>query len=74
MYLVAASKEGATITVTIDGKTVPQGMAGEDVLDGTATIKGNRLYKLIESSSPESHVLQIKIEKGILDAYTFTFG
>jgi thiol-disulfide isomerase/thioredoxin len=74
VYLVAASKEGATITVTIDGKTVPQGMAGEDVLDGTATIKGNRLYKLIESSSPESHVLQIKIEKGILDAYTFTFG
>jgi cytochrome c biogenesis protein CcdA/thiol-disulfide isomerase/thioredoxin len=74
VYFVAASKEGATISVSIDGKTVSQEMAGDDVLDGVATIKGNRLYKLIESSSPESHVLEIKIEKGVLDAYTFTFG
>ncbi len=74
VYFVAASSEGATISVMLDGKPVPEAKAGADVLDGKATIKGNRLYKLIESSSPESHVLEIKIEKGVLDAYTFTFG
>lgn len=74
VYLVAASEAGATISVKIDGKAIPQAMAGADVLDGTATIGGNRLYKIVEDSAPAVHTLEIKVEKGVLDAYTFTFG
>ena len=74
VYLVASSKDGAVISVLIDGTPIPASMAGDDVLDGVANIHGNRLYKIVEDSAPAVHTLEIKVEKGTVDAYTFTFG
>lgn len=74
VYLVAASQEGATVRVFIDGAPIPASMSGADVLDGVANIKGNRLYKLVEDTAEAVHTIEIRIEKGTVDAYTFTFG
>ncbi len=74
VYFVAASNTGATLSITVDGKPVPATMAGIDVHDGGATIQANRLYKIIDDSSAAVHTLEIKVERGTLDAYTFTFG
>lgn len=74
VYLVAASREGAHIRVFIDGTAISASMSGEDVLDSSATINGNRLYTIVEDNEPAVHTLEIRVEKGTLDAYTFTFG
>ena len=74
VYSVAASGSGAQVRMLIDGKPIPASMEGADVVDGVATINTNRLYKLVEDSVPATHLLEIRVEKGTLDAYTFTFG
>lgn len=74
VYLVAASPSAATVRIFIDGSPIPANIGGADVLDGTATIVGNRLYKIVEDSAPAVHTLEIRVDKGTLDAYTFTFG
>jgi cytochrome c biogenesis protein CcdA/thiol-disulfide isomerase/thioredoxin len=74
VYFVAASEKGARVRLLIDGKPIPVSMQGADVVDGEATIQGNRLYKLVEDTAPAVHTLEIRVEEGILDAYTFTFG
>ena len=74
VYFVASSPTSATIKVLVDGK--PVGAAhGDDVsADGTATITGNRLYKIVEGASYGPHTLEIDVVSGTLDGYTFTFG
>ena len=74
LYFVASSPTTAQIKVLIDGQ--PIGAAhGDDVnADGTATISGNRLYKLVEGASYGPHTIEIEVTSGTLDAYTFTFG
>lgn len=70
VYMVASSEEGATIRVLIDGKSA----RGRDVTGGTVQIDAERLYYLIEESSWGEHDLEIIVEDGTLDAFTFTFG
>lgn len=74
VYLVASSQAGATIKILLDGK--PLGAeAGADVAsDGTAHIQANRLYQLIRGTRYGEHTIEIDVESGSLDAYTFTFG
>lgn len=47
-------------------------------LDGaflkTLTINEHRLYDLVQGESYGEHVLEIRIQKGEVEAYTFTFG
>ncbi len=76
LYFVAASENpaGTQIKITVDGKA-PGAMAGADVSpDGTATIQGDKLYKLLQSDSYGTHTVKIEVEGSGLDAYTFTFG
>ena len=76
VYLVGANMNGETkIKVLRDGKQLGH-FAGSDVDMKTSkvTINGDRLYKLIHDSTPGVHTIEIQIEKGTLDAYTFTFG
>ncbi len=74
VYLVASSKNGATIKVFRDGQ--PLGAAaGADVgSDSAAHIKDNRLYQLIGQGDYSEHTIEIDVDSGTLDAYTFTFG
>jgi thiol-disulfide isomerase/thioredoxin len=75
LYFVAGGNSSATIEVLRDG--VPLGtVSGADVskTDSTATISAERLYDLIDDTGYGVHTIEIKVLKGTLDAYTFTFG
>ncbi len=78
VYLVASSDAGVKIKILRDGKPLTSAEAGEDVVvsngESTATIKENRLYKLIHESSFSEHALEVIIENPGLKAFTFTFG
>jgi cytochrome c biogenesis protein CcdA/thiol-disulfide isomerase/thioredoxin len=76
VYMVATNAGGpVTIKVLRDGKPVGS-FAGADV-DATtseATIDADRLYRLVHDTSAGTHTIEIQVEQGTLDAYTFTFG
>lgn len=73
VYFVGASKDGADLDITLDGKPVVIG-AGADVKNSSMHVKEDRLYKVIEASGYGDHVLKIHVRAGVLEAFTFTFG
>ena len=74
VYFVASAAKGVTVTVLRDG--VPVGsFKGNDVdANGNVTIEGSRLYSLVNETTPGTHTLELIVNGGGLDAYTFTFG
>jgi thiol-disulfide isomerase/thioredoxin len=87
VYFVASSERGVRVKLYLDGKLLKgegttvlecreQGWCGGDdvSIDGTAFIKEDRLYKLIEHTGEETHTLRIEAESPGLKAFTFTFG
>lgn len=74
VYFVARSEKGAVIKIGRDGKPLGQ-ERGEDVSDdGSIHIQEDRLYKLINDTEYGEYTLEIIIESGSLQAFTFTFG
>jgi cytochrome c biogenesis protein CcdA/thiol-disulfide isomerase/thioredoxin len=76
VYIVTTSVGGpARVKVLRDGKPVGA-LGGSDVDPKTSetVINGDRLYTLIHDPLPGIHTIEIQIESGTLDAYTFTFG
>jgi hypothetical protein len=63
VYMVASSNVGTEIEIYKD-----------DMLVKKLTIRDEQLYNLISDSSYGQHILRIKIPKGALKAFTFTFG
>jgi hypothetical protein len=57
----------------LDGKPIPDSLAGADVHGGVATISNQRLYRLVDLRHSERHVLTLRPEAGI-EGYAFTFG
>lgn len=75
LYFVASSTLGANIKILLDGKPVTAAVMGADVnSDSTVLVKDDRLYKIINGATYGEHTLEIDVESGTLDAYTFTFG
>jgi cytochrome c biogenesis protein CcdA/thiol-disulfide isomerase/thioredoxin len=76
MYFVAASTNGTPVTATIliDGKPIPPQWQGADVVNGTLTITGSRLYSVFTSSIMGQHRIDIIFNNPGVQAYTFTFG
>ena len=80
VYIVAGSKNGATIRVFRDGVPITtQSFRGKDIIQGTdgvsrVHIQEERLYTLIQDTSYGEHTLEIIVEKQHLQAFTFTFG
>ncbi|MBU6490845.1 cytochrome c biogenesis protein/redoxin [Patescibacteria group bacterium] len=76
VYMVAANS-GAPVKIKVlrDGKPVGSfGGADVDANTSEATIDADRLYKLVHDPSAGTHTIEIQVEQGMLDAYTFTFG
>lgn len=76
VYMVARSDEGASLRVFIDGNPASvAGAAGSDV-DASSLLRvdEDRLYKVIEMMKPGEHVLEVIIEDGMPEVFTFTFG
>ena len=74
VFFVAEAKKGARLKVLLDGKQVSTSMAGSDVNNGIIDVNDSRLYKVIETSEYGEHTLELIIEDGAVDMYTFTFG
>ena len=74
LYFVASSALGANIKILVDGKPLTTGRGSDVNVDGTALIKEDRLYNIVNGSSYGEHTIEIDVESGTLDAYTFTFG
>ncbi len=75
VYFVAAAATPVKIKVTRDGGKALGAERGADVdVNGEATIKEERLYKLIEGADYGVHTIEIEVEGAGLQGYTFTFG
>lgn len=61
------------VRVLLDGRPLPDRLAGEDVKDGVVRVRDQRLYRLVDLGSVERHVLTLEFGKGV-SGYAFTFG
>jgi cytochrome c biogenesis protein CcdA/thiol-disulfide isomerase/thioredoxin len=74
VYLVLGSPgRGRRLGVLLAGRPIPDRLAGADVHGGVATIKGQRLYRLVDLPRAERRTLTLRPEAGIA-GYAFTFG
>ncbi|MBJ7347599.1 MAG: hypothetical protein JHC87_03385, partial [Thermoleophilaceae bacterium] len=75
VFLVLGSTGNSprTVRVLLDGKPVTATRAGSDVKNATATIKRQRLYRLIELPRVGDHLLELQPQAGV-SGYAFTFG
>jgi hypothetical protein len=74
VFLVLGSPGRARrLRVLLDDRPLPQRLAGRDVRGGVATIKAQRLYRLVDLPRAERHLLTLVPQAGIA-GYAFTFG
>jgi cytochrome c biogenesis protein CcdA/thiol-disulfide isomerase/thioredoxin len=59
--------------VLLDGRPIPDSLAGPDVHGGVATITNQRLYRLVDLPRSGEHLLTLHPQRGIA-GYAFTFG
>jgi cytochrome c biogenesis protein CcdA/thiol-disulfide isomerase/thioredoxin len=74
VFLVLGSPGKARdVRVLLDGKPIPDSLAGQDVHGGAATISNQRLYRLVDLPRAGRHLLTLRFAPGIA-GYAFTFG
>jgi hypothetical protein len=74
VYLVLGSAGGARpLRVYLDGRPITAGSAGDDVHGGVASVRSQRLYKLVDLPRVEQHTLRLRFAPGT-SGYAFTFG
>ena len=75
VYVVASSADGraAPVAVTVDGNAVPVSQRGDDLLSGSLTVGGARLYRVLAAQDPGHHLIELRVPKGFR-LFTFTFG
>lgn len=62
------------VEVRLDGESLSNIVAGEDVTNAVVTVNEDRLYKLINLDEAGEHVLELKFLDGGVELYAFTFG
>ena len=73
VFLVASANATVRATILRDGEPLSAG-AGSDVKDSAVEFKNEDLYRLIEDSGGEEHLLEIIMDKPGARAFAFTFG
>jgi cytochrome c biogenesis protein CcdA/thiol-disulfide isomerase/thioredoxin len=75
VFLVLGSQGGVPrrLLVMLDGHPVSRGNAGADARGGVVTVRGQRLYRLVDLPRVEQRVLELRPQAGI-SGYAFTFG
>lgn len=74
VYLVLGTGGSAReLTVRLDGKTIAAGDAGRHVKDGSVTVRGQKLYSLVDLKKPGNHRLSLRFDSGV-SGFAFTFG
>jgi cytochrome c biogenesis protein CcdA/thiol-disulfide isomerase/thioredoxin len=74
-FLVLGTRGGkpGRVRVLLDGRPLPDQLAGRDVRDGTVLVDRHRLYRLVELPRAERHLLTLEFAPGV-SGYAFTFG
>ena len=74
VYLVLGSPgQSRRVRVLLDGRPIPDRLAGSDVHHGVVTVSGQRLYDLVDLPKVEDRTLRLVPEAGVM-GYAFTFG
>ncbi len=74
VYLVLGSPARShRMRVLLDGRPIPNRLAGADVHNGFLTVRAQRLYELVDLPRVAHHRLTLLPEAGIT-GYAFTFG
>jgi cytochrome c biogenesis protein CcdA/thiol-disulfide isomerase/thioredoxin len=74
VFLVLGSPDRPRrIQVLLDGRPIPANLAGSDVRHGFATVRAQRLYRLVDLPAVAGHRLSLIFDPGI-SGYAFTFG
>ena len=75
VFLVLGSRGGgpAAVTVLLDGRPLPAGLAGRDARGGSVVVTRQRLYRLVNLDRAERHLLTLELPPGV-SGYAFTFG
>ena len=61
------------VRVLVDGRPLPDALAGPDVHGGVAVVGAQRLYRLVDFGRVERRVVTLELEPGVA-GYAFTFG
>jgi cytochrome c biogenesis protein CcdA/thiol-disulfide isomerase/thioredoxin len=61
------------VRVLLDGRPIPDELAGSDVHEGEVIVDRQQLYRLVELPRAERHLLTLGLEPGV-SGYAFTFG
>jgi thiol-disulfide isomerase/thioredoxin len=75
VYLVLSSEgeRPRQVQVLLDGKPIPNSLAGADVHNGRLTVTNERLYSLVSLHGDQQHRLSLRLAPGV-SGYAFTFG
>jgi cytochrome c biogenesis protein CcdA/thiol-disulfide isomerase/thioredoxin len=74
VYLVLGSPgHNRRVQVLLDGRPIPDRLAGSDVKGGAVEVSGQRLYELVDLPQVEHRVLRLLPDQGVM-GYAFTFG
>ena len=75
VYLVLSSRGGKPrqVEVELDGRPIRAEDAGADVRGGRVTVRGQRLYRLVELDKTGQHRLRLRFAPGVA-GYAFTFA
>ena len=74
VYVVAGSSNGSlAVTVTLDGRPVPAGLAGPQLTGSGFTVSRQDLFHVLAGVGGGSHLIDLSVPAGF-QLYTFTFG
>ncbi|HVR05633.1 MAG TPA: cytochrome c biogenesis protein DipZ [Solirubrobacteraceae bacterium] len=74
VYLVMGSPAGSRpVRVELDGRPIPQALAGTAVHAGVAAVRFQDIYNLVDLPSVQTHTLTVQVPPGV-SVYDFTFG
>ena len=73
LVLGTSGREPRRVRVLLDGRPLPEELAGRDVHGGTVLVDRQRLYRLVELPQAQRHLLTLELAPGV-SGYAFTFG
>jgi cytochrome c biogenesis protein CcdA/thiol-disulfide isomerase/thioredoxin len=71
--VLGARRRAGAVQVRVDGRPLPDALAGADVRGGVARVRAQRLYRLVDFGRVRPARLSLDVAPGV-SGYAFTFG